>query len=376
MHFQSRFIVATPAAAVAAERPDTPSHLEVVEVSSRSVLLSWRRPFDGNSPVLSYIVQYRPLLRGSNQHHHQLQQKQNYVHRLHPSSSSDGLLTTDSTGGIVASTHTGGAVVDEWQSHLTVNLTLPTVTSTSTSLTTTTSTGGMHNVPMMRSAGATAFDGTPRELATLAGFHPATTYIVRMLAVNEIEHSSFTEPVIIKTREEAPAEPPAGVQVVAGSGIGELVVTWLAPPKDTWNGDLIGYTINCTEERHNVNYIAAANETAQVRRTIRVDGFATTKATVARLRTFRRYAISVRAVNGYDAGPWSAPAFGTTMEGAPEAAPQNVSCAALSSQSIKIAWTEPGLQFHGGVILGYKIVYRPMVQESKRNRSNLNFIPA
>lgn len=46
---------------VKSERPDTPSHLDIIEVSSRSVKLSWRRPFDGNSPVLSYIVQYQPL---------------------------------------------------------------------------------------------------------------------------------------------------------------------------------------------------------------------------------------------------------------------------------------------------------------------------
>lgn len=43
------------------EPPDIPSNLEVIEVSSRSVKLSWRRPFDGNSPVLSYVVQYQPI---------------------------------------------------------------------------------------------------------------------------------------------------------------------------------------------------------------------------------------------------------------------------------------------------------------------------
>lgn len=43
------------------ERPDTPSNLEVFEVGSRTIKLSWRRPFDGNSPVLSYLVQYQAL---------------------------------------------------------------------------------------------------------------------------------------------------------------------------------------------------------------------------------------------------------------------------------------------------------------------------
>lgn len=41
------------------ERPDPPSMLEIVEVSSRSVKLSWKRSFDGNSPFKGYLVQYR-----------------------------------------------------------------------------------------------------------------------------------------------------------------------------------------------------------------------------------------------------------------------------------------------------------------------------
>lgn len=43
------------------ERPDPPAFLEVVEVASRSVRLAWRRSFDGNSPILGYLVQYQPL---------------------------------------------------------------------------------------------------------------------------------------------------------------------------------------------------------------------------------------------------------------------------------------------------------------------------
>lgn len=42
------------------EQPDVPMNLECRGVSSRSVKLSWKRPFDGNSPMLSYIVQYQP----------------------------------------------------------------------------------------------------------------------------------------------------------------------------------------------------------------------------------------------------------------------------------------------------------------------------
>lgn len=62
-------------------------------------------------------------------------------------------------------------------------------------------------------------------MATLAGLHPSTTYVVRMLAVNEIERSAYTDPVVIKTREEAPTQTPVSVQVQPG-GLGEIIVTW------------------------------------------------------------------------------------------------------------------------------------------------------
>lgn len=193
------------------------------------------------------------------------------------------------------------------------------------------------------------------ETATLAGLRPSTTYLIRMAAVNEIECSGFTETIVVRTQEEAPMEPPQNVQVQAG-GIGQLIVTWNTPPRDSY-GTLIGYNVNCTEEKQNINYIST-NSTLQ--RLIQVDGFATTKTTIKNLRTFRRYSITVRAINSFGAGPYSSPIIGITMEGVPEAPPQNVNCIALTSQSIKISWFEPPLQFHGGVIQGYKILYMPL----------------
>lgn len=182
-----------------AERPDTPSHLEIVEVSSRSVTLSWRRPFDGNSPVLSYIVQYQPMQRAAAAAGGT---RSTYAHRLHPSSSSSATSATAAATDVATTGTAGGDAADDWHSQTTVNLTLPTI------------------------SGARTAEGSPREQATLAGLHPSTTYAVRMLAVNEIEHSSYTEPVIIKTREEAPGEAPMAVQVLSGTSTGELIVTW------------------------------------------------------------------------------------------------------------------------------------------------------
>ncbi|XP_055315179.1 cell adhesion molecule Dscam2 isoform X2 [Sitodiplosis mosellana] len=277
------------------EQPDVPMNLECRGMSSRSVKLSWKRPFDGNSPMLSYIVQYQPT---------------KFVH-AHLS-----ILDSD----------------DHWNSPNTMNITLP-------------------NISVGKS-----LMGNMMETATLAGLHPSTTYLIRMAAVNEIESSGFTETIVVRTQEEAPIEPPQNVQVQTG-GIGELIVTWNLPPRDSWNGELIGYTVNCTEEKQNINYIST---NMSLQKSIQVDGFATTKTTIKNLRTFRRYSIIVRAINSFGAGPFSSPVYGTTLEGVPEAPPQNVNCIALTSQSIKISWLEPPLHQHGGVIQGYKILYTPL----------------
>jgi hypothetical protein len=41
------------------EPPDPPVSLEVVEVGSRAVRLSWQPPFDGHSKLIGYTVQYK-----------------------------------------------------------------------------------------------------------------------------------------------------------------------------------------------------------------------------------------------------------------------------------------------------------------------------
>ena len=40
------------------ERPDAPTDMQVVEINSRSIKLSWSTPFNGNLPITSYLVQY------------------------------------------------------------------------------------------------------------------------------------------------------------------------------------------------------------------------------------------------------------------------------------------------------------------------------
>lgn len=46
-----------------------------------------------------------------------------------------------------------------------------------------------------------------------------------MQAINEIERSSYTDAIVLKTQEEAPTEAPSNVQVQTG-GESDLIITW------------------------------------------------------------------------------------------------------------------------------------------------------
>lgn len=84
------------------------------------------------------------------------------------------------------------------------------------------------------------------------------------------------------------------------------------PPRESWNGELIGYTVNCSEEKQNINYISMANNS---HKSVMVGGWATTKATLRSLKKYTRYSVSVRAINSFGSGPWSTAIIGTTAEG-------------------------------------------------------------
>jgi Down syndrome cell adhesion protein len=176
---------------------------------------------------------------------------------------------------------------------------------------------------------------------------------MRLLAVNSIDQSAFTEAVIVKTQEEEPSEAPKDVRVDS-VGPGELFLTWAVPARESWNGELLGYIVSWNEHG------GLPNQT----KSLTVKGWATTKLQLTGLRKFTRYDINVRAFNSISTGPASPTVIGTTKEGVPEAPPQDIICSQISSQSMKISWTPPPQTLHGGLIQGYKVYYRPLPNEN------------
>ncbi|XP_053609899.1 cell adhesion molecule Dscam1-like isoform X1 [Plodia interpunctella] len=273
------------------ESPDTPHSLSVTELLSRHVRLSWSQGFDGNSPLVGYTLQYCAL---------------------------------------AAQAAVKG---NQWESATTLNVSVH---------------GAAHPHVTLTKKADIHYE------ALLSSLKPHTAYMIRIAAINQIDRSPFTEPVVVKTQEDAPSEAPTNVQVTAG-GPGELHVSWRPPPRDAWHGELLGYSVTCAELGPGVG----RNDT----RTLTVNGWSANELNLSALRKFTRYEIRVRAFNGVAAGPQSAPVSATTLEGVPEAPPSSVSCFPLSCSSVKVTWSPPPVGQHGGLIQGYKVIYSPLTTD-------------
>ncbi|XP_015126495.1 receptor-type tyrosine-protein phosphatase F isoform X2 [Diachasma alloeum] len=221
---------------LAKDRPDAPTNLTVKDIMSNSMILSWKRPFDGNSPIKNYTIQYNP---------------------------------------------SGSGVAENWESSKFQN-----VTVTPRNL----------NDP-------SGYGTSDWEYANITNLHSGVTYAVRVFATNSIGSSQPSDHVIAATPKTLPSAAPRYVRVVP-AGRGRLRVTWAAPPKNSWNGELLGYRIRW------VQYSLA--NSASVRQHSMRDLGNVLQYTLTGLEDSTLYDIQIAMYNSNGDGPFSIPVDGIT----------------------------------------------------------------
>ncbi|XP_057326074.1 cell adhesion molecule Dscam2 isoform X15 [Microplitis mediator] len=250
------------------EVPEVPYGLKVLDKSGRSVQLSWAAPYDGNSPIKRYLIEYKM---------------------------SKGSWETDIDRVIVPATQ--------------------------------------------------------QNVAGVFNLRPATTYHLRIVAENEIGNSEPSDTVTIITAEEAPSGPPSSVRVDALDQH-TLKVTWKPPPREDWNGEILGYY---------VGYKLSTSEKPYMFETVefsKEDG-KEHHLQIMNLKTYTQYSVVVQAFNKVGSGPMSEERRQHTAEGVPEQPPHDTTCTTLTSQTIRVSWVSPPLTAANGVITGYKVIYGP-----------------
>ncbi|XP_031640131.1 Down syndrome cell adhesion molecule-like protein Dscam2 isoform X20 [Contarinia nasturtii] len=249
------------------EVPEMPYALKVLDKSGRTVQLSWAKPYDGNSPLKRYIIEFKTS-RGSWEHD---------VDR------------------VIVPGHTNEAQVQQ--------------------------------------------------------LSPATTYNFRIVAENEIGVSDSSEVVPIITAEEAPSGKPQNIKVEPTSQT-TLRVTWKAPARSDWNGEILGYYVGYKLSSSNGSYYFE-----EVKYSMEEGKEYSLELT--NLKTYTQYSVIIQAYNKVGAGPMSDEEKQYTAEGTPDQPPSDTMCTTLTSQTIRVSWVSPPLESANGVIKGYKVVYAP-----------------
>ncbi|KAF2351009.1 Fibronectin type III [Trinorchestia longiramus] len=345
-----------------AERPDPPSHVHIVHVSSRYISLAWAPPFDGNSPLSHYVLQHWPLapvphlassLMASSQGH-QVTSSEQHRHRT----PSETLLTPSGRAYLPSELESfyKSSGDPDVPGHPGERL-------------------DSHPVPLNTTVRA---DVTEAKIELLT---PGVTYLLQLLAVNSLGASEPSPPLSVTTHQEPPAQPPDSLHAARG-GLGQITVTWKVGYQTVSPKTLALHRDHAfTKTQSSDTRVSAFVPPGQAEMLSGDDNSRQSDSNEFSWRSFRprdsepdlqepsltltlrglkhytKYALTVRAVNEVGPGPMARPVTVTTSEAPPVGTPGSVECSALSPRSVRVRWTPLPDNATNGVILGYKLTY-------------------
>lgn len=148
--------------------------------------------------------------------------------------------------------------------------------------------------------------------ATIINLQPAKAYHVRLTAENKFGSSEFSEIIQVTTLEEVPSGPPTNVKAETRSST-EIYISWDAPEKDLWNGNLLGYYVG-----YQLMTNSKVNELVPMTtynfKTVEVQSHFGGDVVLSGLNKYSSYRIVVQAYTSQGSGPTCKELIISTME--------------------------------------------------------------
>lgn len=163
----------------------------------------------------------------------------------------------------------------------------------------------------------------------LKDLHPGSFYNVKVMAVNEVGQGNPSDSRSFITQEEEPGAPPTDVHVET-KGTETLLITWKAPPRNSWNGHLVGYYIGYKVKNSSAPFSL---------RTVNMSKHQEQEYFLRHLKRNTEYAITVSAFNSAGSGQQSQVVFRKTAD-ADLPPPPNVFLVSRSTNSVGLKWTQ------------------------------------
>ncbi|XP_017009502.2 cell adhesion molecule Dscam2 isoform X6 [Drosophila takahashii] len=203
----------------------------------------------------------------------------------------------------------------------------------------------------------------PHFNALIENLKPATRYAFRVIAEGSAGRSAPSQELIVRTEPQRPAGPPLSLSARPLSST-ELLISWVAPLPELRHGDIQGY---------NVGYkLSSSGNTAYNFTSVSGDyDGGNGELLLSGLAKFARYTVVVQAFNQVGPGPLSEPTAAQTMEDVPSRPPEDVRCAALSSQSLQVSWQPPPIYHTNGLLQGYKLIFEPIIDDIQPSKDEV-----
>ncbi|XP_049947509.1 Down syndrome cell adhesion molecule-like protein 1 homolog [Schistocerca serialis cubense] len=351
---------------VVQEPPDTPLNFHVSNYSSRSVSLSWEQPYDGNSRITHYVVQYK---NASVTWHWNVAQvlvqagQQNVtVAGLLPARVYQfRALASNSVGTSNATRALSVTTMEEPPESPPRDVKARTKSSESLFVTWKPPEEKFQNGEILgyyigyrKTNSSDAFHyktfevipGMPLQ-GLLTNLQKFTEYTVLIQAYNKAGAGPKSPEVTAMTDEDVPGAPPEDVKCKPLSSRA-LFVQWSSPTAEI-NGVLQGYRVSY---RALSDWEVVPEPSAPAERVTQEE-----RLELSELQSFRNYSLEVRAFTRKGDGVPSQPVFCTTLEDVP-GEPADIKALVMDSQTILISWRPP--KYPNGRLTKYKVYIRSL----------------
>lgn len=162
---------------------------------------------------------------------------------------------------------------------------------------------------------------------------PGTSYAASITAVNDVGSGEPSPPFRFRTGEEEPTGLPTDVHLEA-KGSKTVVVSWRAPPRHQWNGNITGYYVQYRAIDAQTPYIKAVpGHHGGVEHETRPYNYLLTGLTKSKI-----YKISVKAYNAAGAGPPSQELSVATLGADAPSIPSFDGYNTVSKSALRLQW--------------------------------------
>ncbi|KAK7466725.1 hypothetical protein BaRGS_00037167, partial [Batillaria attramentaria] len=348
------------------EPPEAATGLEVINVTSRTITLRWKKPFDGNSPLLSYTVQYKnesDVWQGvlANVTVPAAVPEATLPNMFPSFAYHVRVIANNSIGYSPPSEVVTATTLEEAPSGPPHDVNVKAIGSQALQVQWQAPARGIRNGHILGYYIGYRETQSPAQflyitktteplesddvvlMHTIHNLKKFTEYTVHVKAYNSMGISPPSKDMMVFTLEDVPSQPPKNVQASTLSPR-SIRVAWSPPPLYTLHGILQGYKVlykpvRMDEDESDANFVTSAR----------------LEVILNNLERYTNYSIQVLAYTRKGEGVRSEPIYVVTQQDKPDK-PTGIKALPVNASSILVAWQPPVNP--NGELTHYTLYYR------------------